>query len=330
MLTGNLWQIACRVRGVTLVRSALLCACIAGSAVSAHGDQLFAQQLPQAQQPVQAPPGNSATQVASSTKAAIQWQMLWNDEFEGPAGSAPEASKWTLSQGLPPDGAQSYNCLFGQRDHGCDPAQPNVALDGQGHLAIVVRAAKDAPNGITGGRLKTATADDSRILFSTQYGRIEARIAVPAGEGNQGAWPAFWMLGNDIAKVGWPACGEIDIMEYIGAKDPTETWATLHGPGYANEGIGVRAKRPEGWAGFHVYGMLWSKDLIQFYVDDPAQVFGTLRASDLKAGQTWPFNAPEYLLLDLNMGGDFPGKVDATTRYPQTMLVDWVRVYREK
>ncbi len=294
-------------------RAVLVVTTLAGSIAGA-------QQLPASQQPAQ------ATVVAGPAK---HWQMVWHDEFDGPAGSVPDETKWTLSGGVPPDGAQSYNCLTGETDHGCDPSRPNVSLDGQGHLLLVARAAKDAPHGVTGGRLKTASADDKKILFSQQYGRIEARIAVPAGEGNQGAWPAFWMLGNNIAQVGWPACGEIDIMEYIGKKDPTQAWATLHGPGYAHEGIGARANQAEGWSGYHVYGMLWSRDVIQFYVDDPAKVYGTLRAIDLKEGQSWPFNAPEYILLDLNMGGPFPGNVDATTMYPQTMLVDWVRAYRE-
>ncbi len=313
-------RILFRFAGRMVAHGRAMSCTMAMAAAAASGVPAFTQQLPPSQQPAQA---------ALAASPEKQWRMVWHDEFDGPAGSVPDPAKWTLSGGVPPDGAQSYNCLSGQADHGCDPARPNVSLDGAGHLQLVARAAKDAPNGVTGGRLKTASADDSKMLFSQQYGRIEARIAVPAGEGNQGAWPAFWMLGNNIAQVGWPASGEIDIMEYIGKKDLTQAWATLHGPGYAHEGIGVRANRAEGWSGYHVYGMIWSKDVIQFYVDDPAKIYGTLRASDLKDGQTWPFNAPEYLLLDLNMGGPFPGNVDASTKYPQTMLVDWVRVYQE-
>ena len=264
----------------------------------------------------------------AAAAATHTWTLVWSDEFDGPAGTAPDASRWTLASGLPPDGAQSWNCATGESGHGCDPAKPNVQLDGQGHLAIVARHATAAPNGVTGGRLKTAKADDSAALFSTQYGRVEARVALPAGPGNQGVWPAFWLLGDDIAKVNWPASGEIDVMEYIGAKNATQVYATLHGPGYDQPGIGVRATVAAGLGGFHTYGMLWTKDAIQFYLDDPANVYGTVRTQDLKAGQSWVFDHPFYLILDLNMGGGFPGNVDASTQYPRTMLVDYVRVYR--
>ena len=272
--------------------------------------------------------GQMAGSSAPSTTPSSQWTMVWSDEFSGTAGSLPDAASWTFAQGLTPDGAQSYNCLPQQTTNGCDPKQPNVYLDGQGHLAIVARAATGAPNGMTTGRIQTATSDDTKMLVSAEYGRIEASIAVPADAGNQGVWPAFWMLGSNIHAVGWPASGEIDVMEYIGKKDLTEIYATLHGPGYAQPGLGVRKSSAPGWGGFHTYGMIWSKDQIQFYIDDPSNIYGTFTASQLAAGQSWPFNQPFYLLLDLNVGGGFPGNVDATTTYPQTMLVDYVRIYK--
>lgn|GEM_PF-3051184 len=265
------------------------------------------------------------------------WQLVWSDEFSGTAGSPPNPQNWTLTQGLTPDGAQSYNCLFGQATNGCDPNNPNVFLDGNGNLAIVARAAAGAPNGVTTGRLSTtAGSNNSTILFGTQYGRIEAGITLPVNAGNQGVWPAFWMLGNNISSVSWPSSGEIDIMEYIGQRNLTQIFGTIHGQGYADTGLGNRATNPAGWSGYHVFGILWSPNLVQFYVDDISNIYFSITPADLMANQSWlsaglsawPFNNPFFILLDLNMGGPFPGNVSSATTFPQTLLVDYVRVYQ--
>jgi beta-glucanase (GH16 family) len=273
----------------------------------------------------------------SYAQSASSWQLVWSDEFNGPAGSAPNPQNWTLTQGLTPDGAQSYNCLFGQTTNGCDPSNPNVYLDGNGNLAIVARSAAAAPNGVTTGRISsTSGTNNSTILFGTQYGRVEAGMTLPAGTGNQGVWPAFWMLGNNISSINWPSCGEMDIMEYIGAANPTQVYGTLHGQGYGNDGLGVRATNTAGFGGYHVFGMIWSPNQVQFYVDDITNIYGTISTADLMANQSWvngglaawPFNNPFFLILDLNMGGPFPGNVSSATIYPQTLLVDYVRVYQ--
>lgn len=274
-------------------------------------------------------PSTMPTTATSAGPAQQSWTLVWSDEFNGPAGAQPNPANWTFQQGLTPDQAQGYNCVWKQADHGCDPAHPNVYLDGQGHLAIVGLAAKGAPNGVTSGRIQTASPDNATALVQAQYGRIEASIAVPADAGgNRGVWPAFWMLGTNMAQVGWPGAGEIDVMEYIGAQDETHIYGTLHGPGYQSKGIGGTAEIAAGWGGFHTYGILWSKDQVQFYVDDPAKIYFTVNASQMTPAQQWVFNHPFYLLLDLNMGGPWPGNVDATTTYPQTMLVDYVRIYK--
>jgi beta-glucanase (GH16 family) len=127
----------------------------------------------------------------TATAQTQDWTLIWSDEFSGTAGAAPNPANWTLQQGLTPDGAQSYNCLYGQSTNGCNPAQPNLSLDGNGNLAIVARAAAAAPNGVTTGRLFTTNTNNTTDLFSTRYGRIEAGITLPAGSGNQGVWPAF-------------------------------------------------------------------------------------------------------------------------------------------
>jgi len=270
-------------------------------------------------------------------KAQTQnWQLIWSDNFAGPAGSAPNPNNWTLQEGLTPDGAQSYNCTFGQTTNGCNPANPNVYLDGNNHLIIKALAASAAPNGVTSGRIFTSNAANTSFMFSTKYGRIEAQMVLPAGTGNQGVWPAFWMLGTNIGAVNWPSCGEMDIMEYIGAANETQVYSTLHGQAYADTGLGVRDTLSGGWSGTHTFGAIWSPNQISFYVDDITNIYGTISTDDIMADQSWdngglaswPFNNPMFIILDLNMGGPFPGNVSAATTYPQVLQVNYVNVYQ--
>jgi beta-glucanase (GH16 family) len=176
----------------------------------------------------------------------------------------------------------------------------------------------------TSGRIKT------QGRFELQYGKIEARIKIPRG---QGIWPAFWMLGKDIDDpgVGWPQSGEIDVMENVG-KEPSMVHGTVHGPGYSGAG-GITAARtlPGGEkfaARFHVYGVEWSADSIDFLVDGKA--YAAVTHKSLPAGAAWAFDKPFFLLLNLAIGGDWPGNPDETTRFPQSMLVDWVRVSKRE
>jgi beta-glucanase (GH16 family) len=160
------------------------------------------------------------------------------------------------------------------------------------------------------------------------YGRFEARIKVPAG---QGMWPAFWMLGADIDKAGWPACGEVDIMENIG-KEPSIVHGSIHGPGYTGT-VGIEA--PYSLPGtehfaddFHIFAVEWSPGAVLFYVDKDLYVSHT--RSDLRPGWKWVFDKPFFLILNLAVGGDWPGNPDASTVFPNDMLVDYVRVYQRK
>ena len=142
-------------------------------------------------------------------------------------------------------------------------------------------------------------------------------------------WPAFWMLGDDIDKVGWPACGEIDIMENIG-KEPSIIHGSIHGPGYVG-GAGIEApdtlpSKQRFAADFHVFAIEWVPDSVSFYVDHDLYVRRT--RADLQPGWKWVFDKPFFLILNLAVGGDWPGNPDATTVLPQTMLVDYVRVYQ--
>jgi len=193
--------------------------------------------------------------------------------------------------------------------------------------SLVIKAIREpytGPDGVrrdyTSARLKT------KDKFAQAYGRFEARIKIPFG---QGIWPAFWMLGSDITQIGWPRCGEIDIMENIG-KEPSTIHGTLHGPGYsASRGIGASYSLLNGERfadHYHVYAIEWQPERIRWYVD--GILYKTVTSNDLPGGANWVFNRPFFVLLNLAVGGSWPGNPDANTLFPQVMLVDYVRVYQ--
>ena len=256
------------------------------------------------------------------------WELVWSDEFNGPAGAPPDPANWTPVSGGDGWGNHEleYYCAPGSSQAPCDQALPNAALDGQGHL--VIAAVRTSSGAWTSARLKTFGKR------SFQYGRIEARIRLPAG---QGLWPAFWALGEDHDQVHWPDCGEIDVMENVPADVPGGLGAdriksTIHGPGYSgNHGVVQPVKFPNGGRvddGFHVYGVIWSPGKISFYVDDPSRLFFTVAPKDLPAGKAWVFDKPFFLLLNLAVGGDWPHDPGPSTPNPARMIVDYVRVYR--
>ncbi len=244
-----------------------------------------------------------------------KWVLVWSDEFNSPNGSAVDPAKWVLETGADKWGNQEL-------EYYTDRPQNSHVEDG--NLVIEARAEKykgdsGATKDYTSARMKTAGK------FSRAYGRFEARIKIPFG---QGLWPAFWMLGDDIDKVGWPACGEIDIMENIG-KEPSMNHGSIHGPGYVG-GDGIEANTS--LAGgkklsddFHIYAAEWEPDVVRFYLDD--QLYATQTRDSLKQGQKWAFDHPFFLILNVAVGGDWPGNPDASTVFPQRMFVDYVRVY---
>lgn len=258
------------------------------------------------------------SQTAPAPAGDAAWKLVWSDEFNGPNGSPVDRSKWVFDIGGEGWGNQELEFYT-------DRAENAYIQDG--NLVIKAMAEKHTgPNGVTrnytSARLKTFGK------FSQTYGRFEARIKVPYG---QGVWPAFWMLGDDIEKVGWPACGEIDIMENIG-KEPSIVHGSIHGPGYVG-GDGIEA--PYTLPGkqrfaddFHVFAIEWDPDSVSFFVDKDRYVRRT--RADLKPGWKWVFDKPYFLILNLAIGGDWPGNPDSTTVFPQTMLVDYVRVYELK
>ncbi|MEV4940695.1 family 16 glycosylhydrolase [Streptomyces zaomyceticus] len=252
---------------------------------------------------------------ASRAGAAAVAAQTWSDEFDGPAGRGPDATKWTLETGGSGFGNHELQYYTNSTS--------NAALDGQGHLVLTAR--KNADAGLqcwygqcqyTSARLNTAKT------FTQKYGRFEARIKIPRG---QGIWPAFWMLGNDLGTVGWPNSGEIDIMENIG-REPHMVHGTVHGPGYSGAGgLGASYSLPGGKAfadDFHVFAVDWSPNSIVWSVD--GTTYKTLTPAGVN-GNKWVFDHPFFLILNVAVGGDWPGSPDASSAFPQTMVVDYVR-----
>ncbi len=244
-----------------------------------------------------------------SAIAQTGWKLVWSDEFNGPANSPPDSTKWARDLGAGGWGNNELETYTNSTD--------NAYLDGNGNLVIVAR---QTPGGYTSARMKT------QGNFSTTYGRIEARIKIPFG---QGLWPAFWMLGDNISSVGWPNCGEMDIMENIG-REPSTVHGTVHGPGYSGgNGITAQYVLPNGQKfsdDFHVFEVIWTPDTVQFFVD--SQSYSTVTTASLPKGTSWVFNHGFFLLLNVAVGGGWPGNPDVTTTFPQSMTVDYVRVYQ--
>lgn len=249
------------------------------------------------------------------TAKAAGWKLVWSDEFNGANGSAVDSSKWVSETGGDGWGNHELEYYTSRLDN---------ALQQNGTLVIKV-----LPEKYTGSDRVTRNYTSARLKtlgkFSQTYGRFEARIKIPRG---QGIWPAFWMLGNNVDQSGWPECGEIDVMENIG-KEPSLIHGTIHGPGYSGaDGIGSPFALPDNQPfadNFHVYAVEWERNTLRFYVDD--HLFETRTPTDLPKGTKWVYDHPFFLLLNVAVGGDWPGNPDASTTFPQTMLVDYVRVY---
>jgi beta-glucanase (GH16 family) len=246
----------------------------------------------------------------STASEERQWDLVWEDNFEGNANTAPDASNWTYDIGT--------DWGNGQLEYDTDRIE-NVYLDGNGNLAITAREESFQGRQYTSGRIVT------RDLFETTYGRFEARIKLPRG---QGIWPAFWLLGADYETNIWPACGEIDIMEYRG-QEPTIVHGTVHGPGYSAGAGPTNSYRLTGDRfdnDFNIFSAEWGSGQIDFFVN--GQKYHSVSADDVQPNE-WVFDNDFFIILNVAVGGGFVGSPDATTVFPQTMLVDYVRVYQE-
>ncbi len=237
------------------------------------------------------------------------YQLVWSDEF---SGNQLNSNYWSLETGNG-TGGWGNNELEYYRD------SPHNVFISDGNLVIEARKESYGGFDYTSARIKTEGK------FSFQYGRIDIRAKLPKGKG---LWPALWMLGSNITSVGWPACGETDIMELIGSQPSTVHgtmhWATTAGndtfkSATYNSSYGDFSQR------FHVFSLVWSQDTLKFYVDDNLYLTGT--KTDVGSAN-YPFNAKQFLIFNVAVGGGFPGNPDATTVFPQRMFVDYVRVFQ--
>jgi beta-glucanase (GH16 family) len=231
--------------------------------------------------------------------------LIWSEEFDGPAGSPVDPDTWQLDVGGHGWGNEELQSYTGGTE--------NASLDGAGNLAIVARRSDSR---YTSARL----ISKDRVAFT--YGLVEARIQLPTG---RGIWPAFWMLGQNIDEVGWPYCGEIDVMENVG-QEPAVVHGTVHGPGYSGS-AGVTESHDADTSladGFHVYSVNWEPDRIRWFLD--GELYSTVTPADLR-GNPWVFDHDFFLLVNVAVGGTLPGNPDPSVTFPQTMLIDYIRVY---
>ncbi|MFE9997186.1 ricin-type beta-trefoil lectin domain protein [Streptomyces avermitilis] len=257
---------------------------------------------------------DAAPKAASSEKVAAA-AATFSDTFDGAAGSAVDSSKWQVETG---DNVNNHERQY------YTSGNNNAALDGQGHLVITARKENPGNYQCWYGRCEYTSARlNTSGKFSAAYGRVEARMKIPRG---QGMWPAFWMLGTDIGQVGWPNSGEIDVMENVGF-EPSTIHGTIHGPGYSGEGgIGAAYSLPGGQAfadAFHTFAVDWAPDSITWSVD--GTVYQRRTPADL-GGKSWAFNKPFFLILNLAVGGYWPGDPNSSTAFPQQLVVDEVKV----
>ncbi len=238
-------------------------------------------------------------------------KLVMSDEFD--TEGAPNSTMWTFDIGRGPNndgwGNQELQYYTNRTE--------NVKVE-NGFLLITAQEESFEGASYTSARLKTEG------LFEQQYGRFEARIRLPYGKG---LWPAFWLLGNDCDTNIWPQCGEIDIMEYLG-DSPTVVFGSAHGPGYSAGEAETKEYALENDrfdTGFHIFGIEWGPNYINYYVDDV--LYNQITPEDVSG--EWVFDHPFYIIMNVAVGGSFPGSPNPETVFPQTMVVDYVRVYQQ-
>jgi beta-glucanase (GH16 family) len=253
---------------------------------------------------------------APAASANAKWVLTWSDEFNGPYGSIPDPKKWAIEAGGKGWGNHELEAYTLRRK--------NVRVE---NGDLVIEAFNETYIGADGVRRDyTSGRINTKGRFTQKYGRFEARIKLPSG---RGLWPAFWLLGDNCKRVGWPACGEIDIMENIGS-EPATNHGSLHGPGYS-DGHSLTATYTLAHGrlddSFHIFAVEWEPKIARFYVDD--HLYETRTPADIP-GKRWVFDHPFFIILNVAVGGDMPGSPDGSTVFPQKMLVDYVRVYAQK
>lgn len=239
-----------------------------------------------------------------------RWALVWEDDFQGADGDSPNPDNWRFEIGNGENGWGNSELQY------YTDRPENVSVDGYGFLRITARREDYEGSPWTSARITT------QDRFEFTYGRVEARMKLPTG---RGFWPAFWMLGANFDDVGWPTCGEIDIMEGRG-RLPDEVSGAVHGPGFSGGGYyGETYEFPEDtdFTDFHVYRVDWDPEHITWYVDGEVAFTG----HPGNVAGPWVFHADQFLLLNLAVGGIFDGDPDPTTPPEGVLAVDWVRVY---
>jgi beta-glucanase (GH16 family) len=234
-------------------------------------------------------------------------KLVMQDEFD--VNGAPNSAYWSYNIGTGSNG-------WGNNELQYYTSRPQNVVIEDGMLKITARRESFMGSNFTSARILT------KGKIEQQYGRIEARIKLPLGKG---LWPAFWMLGANSDTVIWPQCGEIDIMEYLGS-NPISAFGTVHGPGYSggqsiSKSYTLTNSRFD--TEFHIFGIEWGKDYINYYIDD--KLYNQITPKDVPG--EWVFNQPFYIILNMAVGGNLPGTPNTETAFPQTMLVDYIRIY---
>jgi beta-glucanase (GH16 family) len=257
--------------------------------------------------------------------------LVFDEEFTNTTGSIqqPNPAVWAYDEGHGSQGwgnsELEFYCAWASANPPCTSASPNVFVGTDSALHLVAR--QPTPGVYTSARIK------SQGQLSFLYGRIEARIQIPEG---QGIWPAWWMLGNNYVTDNWPLCGEFDLMEHVNQPTPDLVWGSTHMLGgqashsFSGTGPGTGATANFSATTWHTYGMVWSKGQVTYYVDSPSNVYAISTAANMtQSGATWPFDSGNgmFLLLNVAVGGSWPGSPNASTPYPAEMLVDWIHVY---
>jgi beta-glucanase (GH16 family) len=271
---------------------------------------------------------NSAVTTQTFSPNIASGTLVWSDEFSNSTGAAaqPDPRTWTYDTGNSGFGNHELEnyCAWGSSTSPCSTANPSAFVGTDGYLHI--QAQQPSAGVYTSARLK------SQGFFSFQYGRLEFRAQVAEA---QGFWPAAWLLGNSITTVNWPSCGEQDVLERVNAPlTPDWNEGSIHGTGFTGAaGLGTKYNFPSGQTagGWHTYGMVWSPGTVAYYIDDSAHPYVTFTTASLSvlSGAVWPFDGGQsnFILLNLAIGGDWPGPPIATTPFPSEMLVDYVRIY---
>ncbi|MBS4041156.1 MAG: glycoside hydrolase family 16 protein [Flavobacteriales bacterium] len=243
------------------------------------------------------------------------WELVWADEFNEAAGTQPNPTKWTYDLGTGSNGWGNFE----QQTYTNRPE--NVSMDGNGNLVITARRENFQGAQFTSARIKT------QGIFDQKYGKFEARLKTPYG---QGLWPAFWLLGNNINEVSWPQCGEIDVMELRGQL-PSIINGSIHGPGFSGADAlsgtyGLQNARFD--TDYYTYAVEWDANKIDFFVN--GFLYHRITKSEVQARGEWVFDHPFFMILNVAVGGNYVGAPNLGTPFPQKMIIDYVRVYKQK